>query len=357
MNFFLKNISLKKIIVIIIILLLFIIYNVKFSKNIPNHLNINDKYVIYECIDDNGWLCGGWADRLKGIMSAYAWALLTNRKLILDVTKPCSLTNFYIPNKIQWNQDIKKIFELNNIKNKSSQFKIWQWGGMKYEMSDWKLEQFNPNSTIVYIRNNIDWLDPFAKNKHIKNRLVELGFDIDKFQMQFLFKKWFDNLFKLNKTLEIKYSNYLKRMKPNNNVKLVCAQIRTEFLKEETVKLFWDYIRYNFTHNISDFNIFLTTDSPKVELAAIKEFGRKVFIINGTISNIDHTEQKIDPIKIEKAFLDFHMLQNCDMAIISESGFGKLGVWNRIDPNKNLVMVSKELKIVIKNSTKDLFIW
>ena len=61
--------------------------------------------------------------------------------------------------------------------------------------------------------------------------------------------------------------------------------------------------------------------------------------------------------EIEKTFLDFHMLQNCDMAIISESGFGKLGVWNRLDPNKNLVTINKKQEIEIKNTTNDLFIW
>jgi len=44
------------------------------------------------------------------------------------------------------------------------------------------------------------------------------------------------------------------------------------------------------------------------------------------------------------------------MAIISESGFGKLGVFNRDEPNRNLVMISKEIKIVIKKSADDLYI-
>ena len=35
------------------------------------------------------------------------------------------------------------------------------------------------------------------------------------------------------------------------------------------------------------------------------------------------------------------------MAIISESGFGKLGVFNRDDPNRNLVMISKDIKIIV----------
>ncbi len=63
------------------------------------------------------------------------------------------------------------------------------------------------------------------------------------------------------------------------------------------------------------------------------------------------------PNEIEKTFLDFYMLQNCDMAIISESGFGKLGVWNRLNPNENLVMINKKQQVEIKNSTNELFIF
>jgi hypothetical protein len=51
------------------------------------------------------------------------------------------------------------------------------------------------------------------------------------------------------------------------------------------------------------------------------------------------------------------MLQNCDWALISESGFGKLGVWNRLKPNENLVTINKKQEVEIKNSTIDLFIW
>jgi hypothetical protein len=52
------------------------------------------------------------------------------------------------------------------------------------------------------------------------------------------------------------------------------------------------------------------------------------------------------------------------MAIISESGFGKLGVFNRNDPNQNLAMFTnlrstsefKERKIIVKNSSYDLYL-
>jgi len=329
------------------------------KKNNNNENKIkNEKYVVLECIEDKVWLCGGWADRLKGIMSAYAWSLISGRKLIIHITKPCQLTYFYIPNEIEWNKDIDGILKIKNIKNKSSQFKLWQWGDIKYELSDYEYEKFNPNnSDFVFLRNNIDWLDPFSKNKHIRQRIIQLGFNPDEFKMQFLFKDWFNKLFKLNPILDKKYKYYLNLMKPNKHTKLICAQIRTEFLKKEAANLFWNYIRNNFikSKKFKNFNIFLTTDSIQIEIDGKKEFGDKLFIINGTFVNIDHTVIRESPYEIEKAFLDFHMLQNCDMAIISESGFGKLRVWNRLNPNENLVTINKKQEI--ENTTNDLFIW
>jgi hypothetical protein len=250
--------------------------------------------------------------------------------------------------------------KIKNIKNKSSQFKLWQLGDIKYELSDYEYEKFNPNnSDFVFLRNNIDWLDPFSKNKHIRQRIIQLGFNPDEFKMQFLFKDWFNKLFKLNPILDKKYKYYLNLMKPNKHTKLICAQIRTEFLKKEAANLFWNYIRNNFikSKKFKNFNIFLTTDSIQIEIDGKKEFGDKLFIINGTFVNIDHTVIRESPYEIEKAFLDFHMLQNCDMAIISESGFGKLRVWNRLNPNENLVTINKKQEIEIKNTTNDLFIW
>ena len=39
---------------------------------------------------------------------------------------------------------------------------------------------------------------------------------------------------------------------------------------------------------------------------------------------------------VEKVILDFHVLQSCDIGVISPSGFGQLGISNRIDPTKDL---------------------
>ncbi len=42
-------------------------------------------------------------------------------------------------------------------------------------------------------------------NKNIKQKLIDLGYQPNKFKMQFVFKKWYSDLFKLNVNLTKKY--------------------------------------------------------------------------------------------------------------------------------------------------------
>ena len=105
-------------------------------------------------------------------------------------------------------------------------------------------------------------------------------------------------------------------------------------------KLFWQFIRNNFIQkdNFENWKIFITSDLEEVETEAINEFGiDKVIRIGGINSHIGREEQlSNDCTRIEKPILDFHFLQNCDKAVISKSGFGRLGAWNRVEPNKDL---------------------
>ena len=68
--------------------------------NIDNLAKLNDpnKWLIYECKNH----CGGWADRLKGIMSVYALSLLTQRHFLIDITTPCNFSQLFVPNLVDW---------------------------------------------------------------------------------------------------------------------------------------------------------------------------------------------------------------------------------------------------------------
>jgi hypothetical protein len=125
-------------------------------------------------------------------------------------------------------------------------------------------------------------------------------------------------------------------------------------------------MRTNFIKNLTDYRIFLTTDTQDIVSEAIKEFGNEFVVTNdGPNNHLDlFSKLELNDEKLDKTFLDFHSLQNCHMAIISESGFGKLGVFNRNYPNENLAMFSnlrstsefKEQQIIVKNSSDDLYL-
>jgi len=293
-------------------------------------------------------------------MSAYAWSLLTDRYLLINHKKPCELTNFFEPNEHDWN------FNLNQY-DRSKAENLWKIDNEKFRTDLEFYTNFNSTAPFISIKNNLDWLEPLSKNKFLERKINSLGFKPNKFKIQFLFREWYQKLFKLNSRLQTQYHSFLnsiKLKKKNKQTKLVCAQVRIggarEFVSHDAPftdiknsQIYWNYIKNNFTHN-NNYNVFLTTDTRKLESEGTNELGKDRVIINDGINA--HLDRETNCVNVDKTFLDFHSLQNCDMAIISESGFGKLGCWNRLKPNDNLVMFSKKQEIVIKKSADDLFI-
>ena len=178
-----------------------------------------------------------------------------------------------------------------------------------------------------------------------------------------MFQKWYNRLFKLNKKLEIRYQKFLSKINTNKNSKLICAQVRIgskrkfvdfdePFTDVKNTMKYWNFIRKYFIKNNQNFKVFLTTDTKKVEKEAFQYFGKNKLIINEGPSV--HLDREKSCTNTDRIFLDFHCLQNCDMAVISESGFGKLGLWNRDEPSSNLVMFSREQKFIIFNNTAEL---
>jgi hypothetical protein len=333
----------------------------RISRNIYSSKNESDKkYVVYECT--NEILCGGWGDRLKGIMSAYAISLLTDRYLLIYHVKPCLLNHFFEPS----------IYFINKTINYDQASKKWYLNNEDFRKSLSYFNAFNLTSKYITIRNNLEWIEPLSKNEIYKEKIKELGYTEKNFKIQFLFKNWYSEIFKLNKRLNEKYLKFLKKAKPRNKTKLICAQVRigdaggTQFMKRGNLKIYWNYMRTNFIKNLTDYRIFLTTDTQDIVSEAIKEFGNEFVVTNdGPNNHLDlFSKLELNDEKLDKTFLDFHSLQNCHMAIISESGFGKLGVFNRNYPNENLAMFSnlrstsefKEQKIIVKNSSDDLYL-
>ena len=167
--------------------------------------------------------------------------------------------------------------------------------------------------------------------------------------------EWYKKLFKLKPHLQIKYEKFLKKAKPNNDTKLICAQIRlgnrmtksgfidVEFTNRNNTLLYWNFIDKLFIDKLPDRNymIYVTADDESVKQEALSYFeaDKVIFSLNSS-SHIDK-DVKGCSSEIENIILDFHALQLCDMAVISQSGFGYLGLWNRPIPNKKSLCLYK----------------
>jgi len=339
--FFTKNLALKS------------VNNPTIKKT--NQLNPNsyvplpNKYVVFQC---TGKLCGGWGDRIDGIMGAMALALIQNRTFLIRITQPCLINQAFKSNIIKWDQSININISLTEhyIKAMNNFEK-----GKDLSTLDWTSHLSNIN--IIKIKSNLDWLIALSSNIKLKDRIKQLGYEPEKFRTHFLLHEWYSKLFNLSTELENKYKNFLKQAKPTSSeTKLICVQIRIggdkrknrhsdkKFNSLNITKMIWNELESKILSKINNKNykIFITTDDDRVEEEAFKHFGKNKVITNkGEILHIDlDVGNLFDCTRIEKTLLDFHSLQNCDVAVTT-SGFGKIGAWNRKDPFENLYVVYK----------------
>lgn len=69
-------------------------------------------------------------------------------------------------------------------------------------------------------------------------------------------------------------------------------------------------------------------------------------------SNLKHVRVLQECDIMGKVLLDFHIMQNCDIGVISQSGFGILAMWNRKEPLKDLYVLTRKNKTELE---KDLW--
>jgi hypothetical protein len=304
-----------------------------------------DKYVVYQCT--HSIFCGGWADRLKGMIGAYVWSLLSNRTFLIDAHKGCPLTNIYDTNQIDWHENLDMIIAKTKTKELSSNkmYKIDDvtiWGVLR-EVDPANLQK---DKDVIIIQSNIDWVRPLSENPNLTERIRNLGFEKDQFQSAYVFKKFYREMFKLTSNLQAKYSDYLKQIGPST---LICLQLRTHYNDWSMTDENMEYI-FNFTKQVlvpmagKDYKILVTADDSNNQEKAINALrAHNAFKIDGSIFNIDIGSSNCE--SYEKTYLDFHLFQNCKIALIGQSGYGKYGIWNRDNPFENFFVY------VYRNST------
>lgn len=344
----------------ILFLIGFIIYqyirikNFQFQfGNLNGFLVQKKKFMIYECSSQ----CGGWGDRIRGIISSYAWSLISDRVFVINIPYPCDIQNLVVPNKVLWNRTIVDLINYEGLPKNFSSFvfdfenKLSALGSF-HELD---LPNFKNDTDVIFVRINYEINDIFNKNQFIKSKLEELNYDLKTFKYENYIADWFNKLFKLNPLLETKYQDYLKQAKENPEDKLICAQIRIGgprplvkddlyFIPRNNTFKFWSHINKTFIPRVAanaTYKIFVTTDTEAIEDEAKNLYGNKLFQTKGLFVHFDRDGMHQDCSRFEKVVLDFFLFKNCDMTIISrKSSYGRYANFIRDNYTKNYLHIS-----------------
>ncbi|CAH1777956.1 unnamed protein product [Owenia fusiformis] len=292
----------------------------------------SDKYIVFLCTGD--YLCGGLGDRLKGIQSTFLLALALKRKYRIISTVPCDLYNQLEENQEPWHGPITP-----GLKNKTISMidGYASCGNAIFGKTNTTKVDFDEKfpEPVLLIRTNQGWTHRFHEEPY-KTMLTSIGLDITHFTAKKIISKVYNHLFKLKPNLLSRLHEFLSRIRSKPGMKLVCAQIRIGYNpsiphettkkkrnKEEWLPVLWDFLSlYNIS---SKYNLFITTDSQEIRDNSKKLFPEIIMDTEGEITHVDRFENKSKACEgMAKTILDFTILANCDITVVSRSNFGKL---------------------------------
>lgn len=293
-----------------------------------------------------------------------------DRRLIIDVPTPCRLEESLEPNQVNWL--MSSIASNYTLLTKYYYYINYNDNFIRNTLKKKNLLTFKRHKDVILVRTGFNLIRHLALNPEHHAKIKELGYSVETFNLENVFHDWYNKLFKFKGHLEPNFREMLKKARPTNRTRLICAQIRiggggdTQFMYPNQLKQFWKHIRDNFIvpPGLDDYRLFITADKSIAIEEAEKEFGidkvvgfkERSFHISNQYIKLAFLEQKRCE-KVGELYLDFNMLGACDMGVTSHSGFGLVGILNRANKSdlKNFYIFTnpteKKKKFV---SNKDL---
>ncbi|XP_060085633.1 uncharacterized protein LOC132565044 [Ylistrum balloti] len=287
-------------------------------------------YMVYDCSHRWSGSCGGWSDRLSGILSTYMLAILTNRKFLINFDNPCPLENYFEPKSYDWRYN-KTLLGSKPSRN--------------YHLKDnngWKIIDvlLTANSTqpikdfftahVSFVRINWDMTREFRKFFHVENYapwITRLHFaDIYRYIFDLFFQPKPFLLDILNSVVKNKHTDkmFCAHVRIGRSSTLPKDNVRT---KSEDIHVILDFIE---TIDKTRHDLFLATDSNELQKQFRSKYSKN-FILNvpGRITHIDQTKNGDLCDGFQKQLLDFLLLRTCDKLVICESGFSMMAAYWR----------------------------
>ncbi|GAB1603084.1 uncharacterized protein LOC115215651 isoform X1 [Argonauta hians] len=323
------------------------IFNENISMKKQELIHLSDyktKYIIYYCVGER--TCGGWGDRQLGIVSVYLMALAMGRRFGIMISKPCEISAFLRPNKVNWEID------LNELSSLESRY-LYLIGNKEYiPLLQWAdLETLYPEDAL-FVTANYDFSNALKMNTRYKEQL----FWALRMSTENIFAKVMNLLFRHNKVLRTNLQRFFAVNIPKPYIQLVCAQIRIgrnpSIPGDEPrnamsdLHVVWNFLsKYN---NTNRYKIFITTDSDEVRTLAAEKFASQFVYNSGEIIHVDkpyHGKNNVCD-NVMKVIMDQYILTKCDTLLVSRSYFGE-----------NAAIMRKNKKNTFIFKTGEIFVW
>ncbi|XP_046359596.2 uncharacterized protein LOC124137367 [Haliotis rufescens] len=291
------------------------------SDSYTSNANVRQhpRYLIYLC--DEIRSCGGWGDRQKGIVAAYLLAEVTGRQFGINMSYPCDIKIFYVPNLVDWYVKVKDIRGLN--------WEMVDWMDNRKGVVDVDID-FNMKypSDVIFLRTNRDIINRIKKSSRY-GRLVPKQFkDGSRAQV-------FQTIWHILMRKSFHFEEHLDRFMNSipKNGELVCAHVRigkkptisndgAPINSLSSVDILWRFLSEHDNHS----RVFIASDSLDVRNSARKWFGAREIDTDGVVLHIDRQGHKSGAcLGLEMALLDQTVLSLCKVLVVSTSNFSIRG--------------------------------
>lgn len=316
------------------------------------------KTMIYSCQS----FCGGWGDRLRGILSAYVLALLSDRHFMIDMNYPCPISNVLEPNFVNWTyisfgSSNRTRLTINTMRSYETAYR----DQIARTISSENFTQVWSSYDDIYLSTNSDYMRPALNNVYMTNKTRELfgSLSISQITMQNMFPLFYELLFKpanaVQKRVDLVLSSSLHRQ-------LICFHIRIgknptnpydhAFTKRvNTTEAMIDFTDKNFIPKNASL-VFVTSDSGQAISDVLRHYSNSSMTVVGPILHIDRFDRRSSTVceGFLKVLADFYVLGECQISLVSKSGFSNWATRRRSAPNEHLYIYNENIQQIRKTS-------
>lgn len=288
-------------------------------------------YIVYDCSRTRLGSCGGWSDRLSGILTTFVIALLTNQTFLINHDKPCPLGDFLVPRQLDWRYNSSLLSGRTSVyrylvdgmsKNLRNSISINQ--GLNSYFGKQNL-QSSFSHDVYFLRVNWDLTREFRKRPNIYSEVPWIA----KLSYADIYRELFNFLFKPSTLFirELQAQNRTRR-------KIACAHVRISDnpnrpRNRSNLKVQLE-ILWKFMDDVDKdvYDIFIATNNYDVATKAKKRYPNNFIDNKGPIQHIDRPNDNSREGFL-KQLLDFYTLTRCDILLIGKSGFGMTAAYLR----------------------------